>query len=86
MTSGYGDPQARQIFRDLVAIPATITVTDTEVEVSFHRRSHLPIVLASGLMDYPWPSLGGAAADSASRRTMARSKPRRLRQMVVRGN
>jgi hypothetical protein len=50
---GYGDAQARQIFRDIVAMPATITVTDTAVDVSFHRRSHLPIVLASGLMDHP---------------------------------
>jgi hypothetical protein len=50
---GYGDAQARQIFRDLVAMPATITVTEQEVEVSFHRRSHLPILLASGLMDHP---------------------------------
>jgi len=50
---GYGDAQARQTFRDLVAMPATVTVTEHEVEVSFHRRSHLPIVLASGLMDHP---------------------------------
>jgi hypothetical protein len=50
---GYGDAQARQIFRDLVAIPATITVTEKEVEVSFHRRSHLPIILASGMMEQP---------------------------------
>jgi hypothetical protein len=50
---GDGDAQARQIFRDIVAMPATITVTDTEVDVRFHRRSHLPIVLASGLMDNP---------------------------------
>jgi hypothetical protein len=50
---GYGDAQARQIFRDLVAMPATITVTDTEVEVSFHRRSHLPIILASGVLEQP---------------------------------
>ncbi len=50
---GYGDAQARQIFRDIVAMPATITVTDHEVEVSFHRRSHLPIILASGMMDQP---------------------------------
>jgi hypothetical protein len=50
---GYGDAQARQIFRDLVAMPATVTVTDKEVEVSFHRRSHLPIILASGMMEQP---------------------------------
>lgn len=55
---GYSDTQARQIFRDLVDIPATVTITNTEIEVSFHRRAHLPIVLASGLVDkrvkVPW--------------------------------
>jgi hypothetical protein len=55
---GYEDSQARQIFRDLVDTPATVTVTEKEVEVNFHRRSHLPIILASGLMDkalaIPW--------------------------------
>jgi transposase len=50
---GYEDAQARQIFRDLVAMPATITVTEKEVEVSFHRRAHLPIILASGMMEQP---------------------------------
>ena len=50
---GYEDAQARQIFRDLVAMPATITVTEKEVQVSFHRRSHLPIILASGMMEQP---------------------------------
>ncbi|MBI4704502.1 MAG: hypothetical protein HY744_25650, partial [Deltaproteobacteria bacterium] len=47
------DAQARQIFRDLVAMPADVTISDTEVFVEFHRRAHLPIVLASGLMDKP---------------------------------
>jgi hypothetical protein len=50
---GYADTQARQIFRDLIDLPATITVSDKEVEVSFHRRSHLPIILASGLLNQP---------------------------------
>ncbi len=50
---GYADAQARQIFRDLVDMPATITITADEVEVNFHRRSHLPIILASGLLDNP---------------------------------
>jgi hypothetical protein len=50
---GYSDAQARQIFRDLVDIPADVTITDREVQVSFHRRSHLPILLASGLFDKP---------------------------------
>ena len=50
---GYSDAQARQIFRDLVDIPADVTITEREVQVSFHRRSHLPILLASGLFEKP---------------------------------
>jgi hypothetical protein len=50
---GYSDAQARQIFRDLVDMPADVTITDREVEVRFHRRAHLPIILDSGLIDQP---------------------------------
>jgi len=50
---GYSDAQARQIFRDLIDMPADIRITDAEVQVSFHRRAHLPIILASGLMGKP---------------------------------
>ncbi|MGH2376555.1 MAG: hypothetical protein ACRDIC_24235, partial [bacterium] len=50
---GYSDAQARQIFRDLIDMPADVRITDTEVQVSFHRRAHLPIILASGLMGKP---------------------------------
>ena len=50
---GYSDAQARQIFRDLIDMPADVNITDTEVQVSFHRRAHLPIILASGLMEQP---------------------------------
>jgi hypothetical protein len=34
------------IFRDLIDTPATVVTTDTQVQVRFHRRAHLPIVLA----------------------------------------
>ena len=55
---GYADAQARQIFRDLLDLPAQIEITEKEVKVEFHRRSHLPIVLASGLCNrsipIPW--------------------------------
>jgi hypothetical protein len=55
---GYDDAQARQIFRDLIDMPADVTITDREVRVRFHRRAHLPIVLASGLIgksvSVPW--------------------------------
>jgi len=55
---GYADAQARQIFRDLIDMPATIEVTETGVVVEFHRRAHLPILMASGLLNkqvpVPW--------------------------------
>ncbi|MBO0763493.1 MAG: hypothetical protein J2P50_02715 [Hyphomicrobiaceae bacterium] len=50
---GYDDAQARQIFRDLIDMPADVAITTTEVTVRFHRRAHLPIVLASGLFNKP---------------------------------
>jgi hypothetical protein len=50
---GYHDAQARQIFRDLIDMPADIAITENEISVRFHRRAHLPIVLASGLIDKP---------------------------------
>jgi hypothetical protein len=50
---GYDDAQARQIFRDLIDMPADVAITDNEIRVRFHRRAHLPIVLASGLFDKP---------------------------------
>jgi transposase len=50
---GYADAQARMIFRDLIDTPATIVTTNDQVQVRFHRRAHLPIVLASGLLNKP---------------------------------
>ena len=50
---GYADAQARQIFRDLIDMPATVDVTPTAVTVQFHRRAHLPIVIASGRLNTP---------------------------------
>ncbi|MFH1176785.1 MAG: hypothetical protein V1750_05205 [Acidobacteriota bacterium] len=55
---GYADAQARQIFRDLIDLPATVKVTPAEVRVTLHRRAHLPILLASDLFTQtpavPW--------------------------------
>jgi hypothetical protein len=50
---GYEDAQARQIFRDLIDMPADIAITEKEITVRFHRRAHLPIVLSSGLFNKP---------------------------------
>ncbi len=52
---GYDDAQARQIFRDLIDMPADVAITDDEIRVRFHRRAHLPIVLASELINKPIP-------------------------------
>ena len=55
---GYADAQARHIFRDLIDTPANVTVEKKHIVVSLHRRAHLPIILASGLLDQtvkvPW--------------------------------
>jgi hypothetical protein len=55
---GYQDAQARQIFRDLIDMPAAIGITRREVTVRFHSRAHLPIVLASDIFNksvvVPW--------------------------------
>ena len=55
---GYREAQARHIFRDLVDMPATVDITARGITVSFHRRAHLPILMASGLFDQlvrvPW--------------------------------
>jgi hypothetical protein len=52
---GYDDAQARRIFRDLIDMPAGIRIDHDGVHVRFHRRAHLPIVVASGLLDTPVP-------------------------------
>ena len=55
---GYADAQARHIFRDLIDTPADVSVCEREIHVRFHRRAHLPIIIASGLLDssvsVPW--------------------------------
>ena len=50
---GYSDAQARKIFHDLIDMTADVSVSEKEILVRFHRRAHLPIVLASGLMEQP---------------------------------
>lgn len=50
---GYDDAQARQIFRDIVDMSADVAITEREVTVRFQRRAHLPIVLASDLVQNP---------------------------------
>jgi hypothetical protein len=60
---GYADAQAGRIFRDLIDMPATVTLGTSEVTVRFHRRAHLPIIIDSGMLDSPVnvPWWGGRA-------------------------
>ena len=50
---GYRDAHAGRIFRDLIDIPATVTVGEKEVNVKFHRRAHLPLIIDSGMLNSP---------------------------------
>jgi hypothetical protein len=50
---GYADAHADTIFRDLVDMPATVTVAAKQVTVRFHRRAHLPIIIDSGMLNNP---------------------------------
>jgi hypothetical protein len=52
---GYTDAQARRVYRDLVDLPASVRIADDAVHVHFHRRAHLPIIVASGLLNAPVP-------------------------------
>lgn len=55
---GYTDAQAKQVFRDLINTPADVRISDGAVTVQLHKHAHLPIVIASGLLEespsIPW--------------------------------
>ena len=38
---------------DLVDTPADVSISEREVHVPFHRRAHLPIIIASGILNAP---------------------------------
>ena len=46
-------PRPRDQLKVDFDMPATVDSTESEVQVRFHRRAHLPIVLASGLLAEP---------------------------------
>lgn len=52
---GYSDAQARTVFRDLVNMPGTVEIGDSEVVVRFHNRAHLPIIRSSNLTKQATP-------------------------------
>jgi hypothetical protein len=51
----YARAQAKQIFRNLLDVSATVTITDTNVTVTLDKRAHNPYLVASRLTDQPTP-------------------------------
>jgi hypothetical protein len=56
---GYTAAQARTIFREIVDLPADVTIDDNGgVKVRLHKRAHLPIIIASKILTesiaVPW--------------------------------
>ena len=57
----YAHAQAKQIFRNLLDLSATVTIDDAGVLVTLDTRAHNPYLVASELADHPTPMpwLGG---------------------------
>lgn len=57
----YERAQAKKIFRNLLDVSATVTITATQVIVTLDKRAHNPCLVASGLADSatPMPWFGG---------------------------
>jgi hypothetical protein len=55
---GYRTATSRHIFRDFIDATATVTLTETEIHVSFQKRAHNPLLRAAGFADargrVPW--------------------------------
>ena len=51
----YARAQAKQIFRNLLDVSATITIADADVTVTLDKRAHNPYLVASRLTDQPTP-------------------------------
>jgi len=51
----YARAQAKQIFRNLLDVSATVTIADADVTVTLDKRAHNPYLVASQLTDQPTP-------------------------------
>ena len=51
----YEHAQAKKIFRNLLDVPATVTITETQVLVTLDKHAHNPYLVASGLANEPTP-------------------------------
>jgi transposase len=57
---GYETAKSRHLFRDFINATATIRLTDQDLQVTFAKRAHNPLLLAAGLdqTEVPVPWLG----------------------------
>jgi hypothetical protein len=51
----YEHAQAKKIFRNLLDVPATVTITQTQVLVTLDQHAHNPYLVASELANEPTP-------------------------------
>jgi len=51
----YDRAQAKKLFRNLLDVSATVTITATQVIVTLDKRAHNPYLVASGLAGSPTP-------------------------------
>lgn len=51
----YERAQAKKLFRNLLDVSATVTITDAHVVVTLDKRAHNPFLVASGLAEAPTP-------------------------------
>lgn len=51
----YERSQAKKIFRNLLDVSATVTITDDQVILTLDKRAHNPYLVASGLAEAPTP-------------------------------
>ena len=51
----YERAQAKKLFRNLLDVSATVTITESEVVVTLDKRAHNPFLVASGLAKEPTP-------------------------------
>jgi len=49
----YERAQAKKLFRNLLDVSATLTITDQQVVVTLDKRAHNPFLVASGLAKQP---------------------------------
>jgi hypothetical protein len=63
----YARAQAKQIFRNLLDVSATVTIADADVTVTLDKRAHNPYLVASRISPRRCPGLAESRCASASR-------------------